>query len=82
MEVLQTGKPLTFGDVTLIAIECTGIQSNRGKAGYWLSGSKQLYAVVVSDSSGVRAFDADSIQIELDELLQKIPKLGSLLAQC
>lgn len=80
METLRAARPLTVGDVTLIAIERAGIQSDRGDAGYWLSGFKQAYAVIVCDASGIRALDADSAEIELDVLMQKIPNLDSLLA--
>lgn len=80
MEALRAARPLTIGDVTLIAIERTGIQSDMGNAGVWLSGFKQAYAIVVCDASGIRALDADSIEIELDVLMQKTPDLGSLLA--
>lgn len=80
MEVLRATRPLIVGGVTLIAIERTGIQSVRGNAGVWLSGFKQAYAVVVCDANGIHAFDADSTELELGVLMQKIPELGNLLA--
>lgn len=80
MEVLRAARVLTVGDVTLIPIERTAIQSAMGEAGVWLSGFKQACAVVVCDAGGIRALGADSAEIELAVLMQKIPALGSLLA--
>lgn len=80
MEALRAARPVTVGDVTLIAIEHTGIHSNRGEAGYWLSAFKDAHAVIVCDASGIRAFDAEAAEIELTVLVQKIPGLGRLLA--
>lgn len=81
MEALRVTKPLTIGDVTLIAIERFEIHSDMSVAGYWLSGFKEAYAVVVCDASGIRALDVDSAEIELDVLVQKISNLGSLISE-
>jgi hypothetical protein len=81
MDALRAARPLTIGDITIIAIERFGIQSDRGDAGFWLSGFKEVYAVVVCDTSGIRVLDTASADIELDELVQQIPELGPLLSR-
>ncbi len=80
MEELRAGNPLTAGDVTLVPIERSGIQSDIGDMGYWLTVFKEPFAVVVCDATGTHAFDTDSAEIAVDALIQKIPNLGTILS--
>ena len=80
METLRAARPLSVGNVTLIAIERTGIHSAMDDEGYWLSGFKQAYAIVICDASGVHALDANLAEIKVEGLMQEVSNLGNLLA--
>ena len=71
---------MVAGEVTLVPIERCFIQSNTGDMGYWLSGLKEPFAIIVCDATGVRAFDTEATEISVESLIQKIPDLGALLA--
>lgn len=79
MKTLRASRPLTIGDVMLIAIEDIGLQSVMGSEGVWLSGFKRVHAVVICDTNGIRALDTEAKNLGLDVLLQKVPELGDLL---
>jgi len=81
MEALRAGKPLMFGDVTLVPVARAAIRSDSGEGGYWLSAFKEPYAVIVRDAGGVRAFAVDSSEIALDALIEEVPNLGAILAK-
>ena len=80
MEALRAASPLSVGDVTLVPIERAWIRSDMCDAGYWISGFKEVFAVVVCDASGVRALATDSSEIVLDALIRKTPNLGAILS--
>jgi hypothetical protein len=81
MEALRAGKPLRVGDVTLVLIERSGIESDSGDAGCWMSAFKEPVAVVVCDAGGVRAIAVESSEIALDALMRETPNLGAILSE-
>lgn len=81
METLRAASPLRIGDVTLVPVECTGMRSDRGDAGCWISALKEPFAVVVCDADGTSALAMDSSKIELDALIEKTPNLGAILSE-
>lgn len=81
METLHTTRPLTIGDITIIPIERSVLQSDKGHLGCWLNGYKEIYTVVVCDNNGVPIQNAGPADIEIDELLQRIPDLRQMLAR-
>lgn len=81
MEELRAGNPLTIADVTLVPIERSAIQSDIGNMGYWLTGFKEPFAVVVCDATGTHAFGIDSAEIAVDMLIQKVPNLCAILSR-
>lgn len=80
MESLRAARPLKVGNVTLVPIERIGIRSDIDDAGCWISAVKEVAAVVVRDSGGVRALAMDSSEIALDGLLRETPDLGVILS--
>ena len=80
MDELRTGNIMVLGDVTLVPIERCFIQSDSGEMGWWLSGFKEPFAIIVCDAIGIRAFDTEATEISLESLIQKIPDLGAVLA--
>jgi hypothetical protein len=81
METLRAASPLSVGDVTLVPVERVGSRSDRGDAGYWICGFKEVFAVVVCDESGVCVLAVGSSEIALDTLIQKTPNLGTVLSE-
>lgn len=81
MEALRAASPLSVGDVTLVPIERVGVRSDMGDAGYWISAFKEAFAVIVCDTSGVRALAPDSSEIALDALIRETPNLGAILSK-
>lgn len=78
-EILRAGTPLTVGAVILLPIERVVTCSDQGNTGAWFSIAKEPYAVVVRDTEGLRAFDADANGISIEPLRGKIPELDALL---
>lgn len=80
MDKLRTCKPIVAGEVTLVPIERSFIQSDTGDMGCWLSGLKEPFAIIVCDAIGIRAFDLEATEISIESLIKKIPDLSALLA--
>lgn len=81
MERLRAANPLRVGDVTIVPVERTDIQSDTGNSGCWIGGFKTVFAVVVRDAKGVRALAADSSEIPLDDLIRETPNLRGVIAE-
>jgi len=79
MHKLQAGKPINVDNVTLVPIERTVIHSNSGKMGYWLNARKEVHAIIVCSVNGVRVVALDACETSLEELVQTVPDLDSLL---
>lgn len=76
---LHAARPLIVGEVMLITIEQSGVQSDSSKMGGWLSAFKEAYAVVVCDTHGIRALGMDSAEIDVDDLMREVPDLDDVL---
>ena len=80
MDKLLVGKPFIAGQFSLVTIERLYIHSEKGTAGYWIAAQKELHAIILCDTNGIRAVDLDSNEVSLEELIKNIPKLGATLA--
>ena len=79
MDGLRAGNAMVAGEVTIVPIERYCIQTVTGGMGCWLSGFKEPFAIIVSDATGIRAFDTEAMEISVDSLIRKIPDLGAVL---
>ncbi|MDX1813008.1 MAG: hypothetical protein R3240_13720 [Gammaproteobacteria bacterium] len=79
MHKLQTGNPININKVTLVPIERTVIYLNSGKMGYWLNARKEVHAIIICDVNGIRVVALDACETSLEELVQTVPDLDSLL---
>jgi len=79
-ESWRAGSPLTVGSVTLLPIEHVVVNGTRGATGAWFTISKEPYAFVVRDESGMRMIATGAGAVSLDELREKVPELETLLA--
>ena len=80
MVKLLVGKPFIAGQFSLVTIERLYIHSEKGTAGYWIAAQKELHAIILCDTNGIRAVDLNSNEVSLEELIKNIPKLGATLA--
>lgn len=80
MDNLQVGIPLSMGNLTLIPVEHLVIQSSAENTHAWLAAYKKPHAIILCDSSGVRALSLEAKQLSLQHLVQAVPGLGSVLA--
>jgi hypothetical protein len=79
-EALRAGVPVTLERVTLLPIERVVLQACHGKAGLWLSGAKQPYALIVRDAGGTRALGVEAAAISMEGLCASVPGLAAVLA--
>lgn len=79
MGELRIGNPVVAGGVTLVPVERSSVQFEKGDRGYWLSGLKEPVAIVVCDADGGRAFDAVAEEVSVESLVRQIPDLGRIL---
>jgi hypothetical protein len=79
MDELRPGNPIVAGERTIVPIERCLFQSVAGKSGCWLSGLKEPVAVIISDSSGMRAFDPEGGEIPVVSLIRKVPGLCAVV---
>jgi uncharacterized spore protein YtfJ len=79
MDELRAAHPMDVGEVTLVPIERCFIQSDTGDMGCWVAGLKEPFAVIVCDTTGIRAFDTEATEISVESLMQKIPDLGAVM---
>ncbi len=76
----QAGPPLTVGAVTLLPIEQVLLQVHAGRAGGWITVSKEAVAIVVRDALlHWHALAADGSPMELDALRDRVPGLDNWL---
>ena len=79
-ETLRAGSPIHVGGVTLVPIEHVALQSEEmDTVGAWFSVTKQPYALIVRDASGIRTVDIEAAT-SLDELRERVPEIDALLA--
>jgi hypothetical protein len=79
-ESLHAGEPVAIGDVRLLAIEKISIRSDRGRTGLWVRASKELFAVIVRDPGGMRAYDPYGAAVSVETLAEEVSGLDELLA--
>ncbi len=80
MDKLLVSKTFIAGQFSLVAIERLYINSEKGTSGYWIAAQKELHAIIICDTNGIRAIDLDSNEVSLEELIKNIPKLDATLA--
>ena len=77
---LQIGKTLEISGFKITPVETIHVESDMGEQSGWWHGSKELYALVIAASTGAKAFDQDGRELNVNELLQKIPLLAHIIA--
>lgn len=81
MEELRAGNIIVVGEVEIVPIERSLIQTVTGDMGCWLSGLKEPFAIIVCDAlGGIRAFDMEAIEISVESLIHKIPNIYAVLS--
>ena len=79
MEEIRAGNPMVAGKITIVPIERCYVQSVSGDTGGWLFGLKEPFAIIICDTTGVRAFDTKALEIPLESLTRKFPDLHTAL---
>jgi len=79
-ETWRAGSPLKVGSMALLPIERVVVNVNHGRDRAWFMFAKEPFALVVRDSSGMRALTTTASAVSLDELRERIPDLETLLA--
>jgi uncharacterized spore protein YtfJ len=79
MGELRIGSPVAAGGVTLVPIERSSVQFEKGDRGCWLSGLIEPVAIIVCDAAGIRAYNTTGTDIPYASLLRKIPNLGAFI---
>jgi len=80
MDELRAGKPMIADEVTIVPIERCYIQYVPGEMGCWLYGLKEPIAIIIFDTTGIRAYDTAAKEISVASLIQKIPDLSAMPA--
>lgn len=73
--------PVNIDKVTLIPVVRIRLDGEDNKTDSYFSGNKEPLAIIVCDSSGMRALDVNSAEIQISDLLQNIPDLDAKLKQ-
>ena len=73
---LRVGKPVSFGSVTLVPIERVVLQSIDP---LWFTAALRLHALVVRDTNGILAFDANARLTSLAALRASVSGLDAVL---
>ena len=79
MDKLQAGKPLVVGKFTLVPIERFLLHTEKGCTGYWLAAHKELHAIIISDTQGIRALNLQAKEVSLEQLTKAVPNLDAIL---
>lgn len=79
MDELRTGNPIVAGEITIVPIERSYVQSVHGDLGCWLTGLKEPIAIIVFDANGICAYDTKAVEISVASLIQKIKGLSAVL---
>ena len=79
MTKLQIGQVTKIDSVTIIPVEQLTIYSGTGSPESWWYGSKEMYALVISTSSGLRAIDQNAHELDIADLIDKVPALNEHL---
>lgn len=79
-ESLRCGAPVRLEAVTLIPIERVVLHVCPSGGRMWFTASKQPYALIVRDASGIWAIDRDAALVPIERLHQNVPGLDSVLA--
>ena len=79
MNRLQIGQSVKVGEVTIIPIEQISIDRETRPHMHWWHGSKQVYALVILSSTGMHAMDTDAREVNVNELIARVPQLIDLL---
>ena len=78
MEQLRTEAPIHLPGMTLVPVSLSNIRGNNVN-GY--SASKVPIAIIICDNNGVHAMGMQASDIELSELIEKLPELETTLEE-
>ncbi len=79
MDRLLACEPIRIGNVTLFPIEHVTLRTQTTATHALLTASKQPVALVVRDSSGIRAIQF-GIELSIEQMRLQIPELDDFLA--
>ena len=79
MNALKIGDVIKVSGVTIIPVEKMYIYSDCASSPSWWYGGKEIYALVVSSSLGLQAFDCDAQELSVNDLINYVPELDEVL---
>jgi hypothetical protein len=79
MITLQIGRVTKVAAATIIPVEQLIIYSDARSTPNWWYGSKELYALLISTSSGLQAIDQNGRELSIASLISIVPKLNEYL---
>lgn len=82
MTRLRTGEPVLAPGTVVIPIEEIRLHSGGLSLGYGVYASKRPVAVVVCRRKETQSFDCDGDAVELGGLIEEVPDLREVLAEC
>jgi hypothetical protein len=72
---LRAGRPIRAGEVTLVPVERTCIETATTRQGGWISAAKEVVAVLIRDGRGTRVLGVDGTAIAHTELAGRVDGL-------
>jgi len=79
MTRLELGNPMAIDDLTLVIIERLSINANHAANTLWVNTSKEPYALLIRDTSGLHALDMTGQQLVIEELIKEVPGLSEFI---
>ena len=80
MNKLCLGTPRNIAELMIIPVERITISDHHMKQGVWLSGSKEIAALVIHIPNNSWAFDMNGHELSVEELFCDMPELKEVLA--
>ena len=79
MSVLRTREIHNDFQIRLFVVEAVELQHGKTGSLLYCSGTKQPIAIVALDREGIHAFDMEAKPIRLNDLVEDVPDLSSVL---
>ena len=79
MNNMQIGQVTKVATTTIIPVEQLIVYRDTNSTTSWWYGSKELYALVISTSTGFKAFDMHSNEMSIGDLIREVPTLNEYL---
>lgn len=79
---LRAGEPVLLPGTAVVPIEEVRLSTGAISPGCGVYASKRPVAVVVCRPEETRTLDCDGEAVDLDELIEEVPGLAAVLAEC